>query len=87
MNSKKRELIDTFNKAVEDNYGFVFVTVYIKDTPTEEIIINPIENATMKTNYYANAYDDNLKLKVNPDIEITNFGAFNNLEELDYVKK
>jgi hypothetical protein len=83
MLNKKQELIILFNEAVKARCKYVYVAVRVKGTPKDEIIINPIENAMIKLNYYANAYDDYLKLKANPDIEITNFGWCDDLNILE----
>jgi hypothetical protein len=81
--NRKQKLINTFNEAVKAGFKYVYVTVRVKGTPKDEIIVNPIENAIIKSNYYANAYDDDLKLKVNQDIEITDFGCSADLNSLE----
>ena len=73
MNDKnnKEILIKTLNKAIEDkNYIYVIVSIF----GNEEMIINKPENVKSKLEYYKNAYNEDLILKTNKNIEITGFG-------------
>ena len=67
----KEFLIEQFEKAMKDK-KCVYVIVNIFGN--EEIIINKAENVKSKLEYYKKAYDDNLVLKTNKDIEIVSFG-------------
>jgi hypothetical protein len=42
-------------------------------TPEPEVIINSKLNFESKLNYYSKAYDEDLRLKANPDIRIVSF--------------
>lgn len=66
-------LIDTLFKAKEQEAKFFMVQIKTAGCSELETIINPIENVDAKINYYENAYDEDLKLKANKDIQIVNF--------------
>lgn len=48
----------------------LWVSVSVPECPEPEVINNPRANFESKRAYYDRAYDDNLILKVNPDIRI-----------------
>lgn len=83
--TKKEDLIATFNEAIVEDAQYVYVEVYADGSPASEIIINPIENAKMKRDYYDRAYDENLKL-MNAPIRIVGYGYFDNMSQIDYVR-
>lgn len=57
------ELKACFSLAIEDGAYFVAIKIKMDDFPKEEIIINPIENAEKKLEYYLSAYNEDLTLK------------------------
>ena len=52
------------------NYLVVYVSV---DGATPEMIVNHKDNVPAKMVYYRSAYDDNLRLKTNPEIQIVDY--------------
>lgn len=73
MNKTRKELfLDDFDKKIEKSKtsGALMVFVKIPSCPKCELIINTRENFEIKREYYANAYDDELRLKSNKDIYI-----------------
>lgn len=48
-----------------------------------ETIINPNDNFESKLNYYANAYDEDLKLKANPNIKIISYDFVEDLSGIE----
>lgn len=48
----------------------IMVHVSVPDLPYPEIIYNQYENIFSKIKYYDEAYDDEMKLKANPEIYI-----------------
>lgn len=59
----------SFLKAKEHGVNFVAVMVDM-GMEKPEIIVNPIENVLDKLAYYEKAYDNDLRLKANPNIRI-----------------
>lgn len=66
-------LIDTLFKAKEQEAKFFMIQVKTIGCDGLETIINPIENIDAKLTYYMQAYDEDLRLKANKDIQIVNF--------------
>lgn len=66
----KNKLIEMFELAKKNNAQYVGVRIKVPNMKKAETILNPKENFDKKLEYYLNAYDDNLKLKANPDIII-----------------
>lgn len=83
--TKKEHLVATFNEAIVEDAQYVFVECYAEGSPASEIIVNPIENAKLKRDYYDRAYDDNLKLH-NAPVHILTFGYFDNMSQLEYTR-
>lgn len=74
----KLTLLSEFFKELQtnrNNYKGFEVTVSIPLLPLPETIYNPIENLEFKRDYYIKAYDENLCLINNKEIQITNFKA------------
>lgn len=83
--TKKEHLIATFNEAIVEDAQYVYVECHAEGSPASELIINPIDNAKLKRDYYDRAYDDNLKL-LNAPVRILTYGYFNNMSQLEYVR-
>lgn len=74
---KKTELERIFKVGIQnENYSHVCVYVSTPSLPEVESIINPRVNMESKLEYYLNAYDDDLKLKANPEITIEDVYLF-----------
>lgn len=67
------------------HYGQSIAKLLIVEVQVEgnapEVIINPRENFASKLEYYANAYNDDLSLKANPNIKIVNYHFLETLED------
>lgn len=79
QSSKKQNLIDTFNNAIDNNYRFIILDLKIPNSDVYESIIVRNPNFKNKLEYYINAYDDNLVLKTCKDIEIRKVTAAKNI--------
>lgn len=77
------ELIYSFQRAKEIHQRYVFIMLEMEGFPDIEIIINPIENADTKLDYYKKTYDENLNHKYAKGIRIISFGFSNTLEEIE----
>jgi hypothetical protein len=82
---KKEHLIATFNEAIVEEAKYIYVECYADGSKASELIINPIENAKNKRDYYDRAYDDNLKLH-NAPVRILRYGYFNEMSQMEYVR-
>lgn len=69
--------MEGFMRLFQSQWGqeanFMGIAVELPDTPEHEIIINPKANFEKKMTYYAKTYDNDLVMKVNPNIKIVNF--------------
>lgn len=68
--SKRREV--TIHRGVSE----------VEGAPEPEVIINRIENAFAKLSYYLKAYDDDLRLVHNRNIQIIGFTHANSYDEI-----
>lgn len=81
----KERLLEIFNNALsKENANFVYVQVKMDGFDDKEIIVNPKANFQKKLDYYDKAYDDDLKLKANPSIQITGYGWAECFEDIDF---
>jgi hypothetical protein len=70
--SKKQQLLRYIDSAIEHGeIEGITLTIENPDMNLPEEIYNPIENAKYKRDYIEKAYDDELCLKANPKIKIT----------------
>ena len=76
------DLKTCFLLATEVEASFVAVKIKMDDFPKEEIIINPIENAEKKLEYYLSAYNKDLTLKSCNKIKIIAFTYGDDFEEI-----
>lgn len=83
-----KELIELIEEAISNPYTkYIAVRIHMDGFPKDEIIINPIQNAKDKLEYYKNTYDDNLVHKHSPIIRIVDFmysDCFDEFDKLDY---
>lgn len=61
---------ESVQEEVDYNFLIVFVSV---DGAKPEMIVNPRENVDAKMVYYRSAYDNDLRLKANPKIQIVDY--------------
>lgn len=77
-----------FLGAKEQGIKFVAVRIEMEGFPRSEIIVNPIDNAEAKLEYYQKAYDEFLFHKFAKGVSITGFSFGNDMneiqEDLDY---
>lgn len=71
-----------FKAATYFERPYVGMLVKMEGFPKEEIIINPVENADAKIEYYKKTYDEDLQHKFSPGISITKV-AIGTLEEVE----
>ena len=69
--TRKEIFNDVFSTALAQKQG-IKVEIASPDMPLNEIIVNPPENVKYKIEYYNAAYDDEMKLKHNPNIVMMN---------------
>ena len=69
----KDNLINTLIQAKNQEAKYFAVQLKLPGCEKLETIINPICNIDCKLGYYEDAYDDNLYLKANKDIQIITF--------------
>lgn len=84
MNLTMHNLEKCFEAGIEKNANFIAIRVSCVDMPEDELIINPIENAEDKLEYYKKAYSDDLTLKAAPQtISITGFTYGDTLGDIE----
>ena len=74
--SKKEQLIEVFNEAVQLFSDFVAVAIETRGSEGIEIIINPRENLRDKLEYYKKAYNNDLVLNTFDGIKIISACSF-----------
>lgn len=75
----KERLIKQFLDAHELGTRYYCMAIKAPGATKRELIINPIENIEAKLKYVEGAYNDELKLKANNEIQITGFMADNSI--------
>lgn len=76
-------LLECFGLAQKEKCEFIAVKVKMTGFEKEEVIINHIDNVIAKSEYYKNAYREDLKLKNAPDaVQIVDFTYGNSFEEI-----
>jgi hypothetical protein len=66
-------------------HGADYLIVWVEGvTPQPEMILNGPENFVSKLFYYKNAYNEDLTLKNNPSIKITNYNFVSKADLFDY---
>lgn len=83
MKLNKENLEKFIEQAVQDDTTYIAVVIEMEGFTLPELIINPIENAAEKLEYYKNTYDDELKHKHAPGIKIRKVIAANNLDQIE----
>lgn len=64
------DLVKLFHKAKQFGMNYIAIKINMPSLESPEIIINPKNNFDAKMEYYQKAYDENLRLKANPEIKI-----------------
>lgn len=64
--------------AIRDGKGFQ-IKVLAPGFSAPETISNPPGNVKAKRDYYAQAYNDNLELKSNPEVKIISYRSWNEI--------
>lgn len=72
-----------FYAARVKNKKYVGVLISMPKFSKPEIIINPISDFDGKFEYYKNAYNENLTLKIKPLIKIIGFTYGDSFEEIE----
>jgi hypothetical protein len=72
-----------YKNALENNAKYIGVAVRIPNIEGVEVIINTTLNFEEKWNYYQKAYDENLKLKLNPDIQIVALAFGDSFDDIE----
>jgi hypothetical protein len=83
MSFSIRYLQNCFKNALEDNAPYIGVAVRIPNITGVEVIINKTSNFEEKLKYYQEAYDEKLRLKANPKIEIVGFTYGNSFADIE----
>ena len=83
----KEWLIGVFTKAIKESYPLVAVKIHMEGFPKDEIIINELENAEKKLEYYVNTYDDNLVHKHSSGIQIVDVDYADYVDELKWFRE
>ena len=78
-----QHLQDCFKKALEEDAPYIGVAVRIPNIVRAEVIINKTSNFGEKLKYYQEAYDKNLRLKSNTDIQIVAFAFGNSFADIE----
>ncbi|HDX9674116.1 TPA: hypothetical protein ROY08_001373 [Bacillus cereus] len=74
MQSKLAQLKDVVAEAKQKQAKFIYTIGKHPELPENEIIISPIANADQKLKDFEEIFDESLRLKINPDIQIIDFG-------------
>lgn len=84
MNKISMESLEKhFEVAVQNGENFVAIEVTMNGFPKPEVIVNPIENAKDKIEYYKKTYDGKLNHRFADGIKITGFASGKSMEELE----
>ncbi len=75
-------LKECFNAAINNQAKFVGVLIEMKGFKEAEVIINKIDNAEDKLNYYQNVYDENLNHKYSNGIRIVGCSYGNSFADI-----
>ncbi|MGE7305796.1 hypothetical protein ACQKJG_18405 [Priestia megaterium] len=81
IRTKMDNLIREFQDAVGSQSKFIAVAVRIGDMKTKEVIINSVDSAEEKLEYYVKTYDQNLKHRF-ADVEIVDCAFGNDFFDL-----
>jgi len=77
-------LTNILEMAVEVEAKYIAVMIEFEGLDAPEIIINPIENALEKIEYYKNTYDYNLNHRYSKGIRIVNASYGDNFGVIEY---
>jgi MoaA/NifB/PqqE/SkfB family radical SAM enzyme len=77
-------LEECFKMAIESGERFVAVAIQMEGFNDVEFIINPIENAEAKLEYYKKTYDNELNHKFSNGIKIVGATFGNTFEEIAF---
>lgn len=83
MNLTMKNLINCFTEAKKLNMPYVGVRIRMEGFPEDEFIINKAANIDSKLEYYKNAYNDNLALKFNNNIQIVGMTFGESFEDIE----
>lgn len=75
----KERLIKQFLDAHELGIRYYCMAIKAPGATKRELIINPIENIEAKLKYVEGAYNDDLQLKANKEIQITDYMSSNSI--------
>jgi hypothetical protein len=78
-----KELEKCFNIAKGIGSEYVAVSVLFPKCEQPEVIINHKSNLAAKLEYYKSAYDQDLHLKTNPEVQIIGFTLGDNFAHLE----
>jgi len=81
--TRKNKLINCFYKAIDREKKYIGVKIKLPNLNDTETIINPQNNFEEKLKYYKDNYDDDLKLKHNPEVEILDFYHSDSYQEIE----
>ena len=79
------KLEELFGLAKEDDAKFIAVAIEMDGFPEPEIIVNPIENADLKLEYYKKTYDENLNHKFAEGVRIIICDYGDSLGEFNWI--
>ena len=82
----KKWLEDSFRKGMTESYTYFAVKIHMEGFPEDEIIINPLENAEKKLEYYLNAYDEDLVHLFAAGIQIVDVDYADYVDELKWFR-
>jgi len=82
--TKKEAFNCVFNLALKQNKG-IRVEIKTPDMPMNEVIMNPAENVEQKAKYYNETYDDDMKMKRNPNIVMVDAQVLSNWRGLNWL--
>lgn len=80
--TKQMTMVNAYERAKLENSKYMVVFIKMPDLEKPELIINHKDNFESKINYYLKAYDKDLRLNHNKDIQIVNI-AF--IKDIDYL--
>lgn len=74
----KKNLLDTFQKAIDDNF-YQFIVIGIEAEGIREFIVIPRVSFSEKQSFYARSYTDGLVHVMNKNVRIENYVAVSDL--------
>lgn len=80
----KEIMLDAFRQVLHKReHKYIAVKIETRDVKGHEVIVNPLQNAQQKIDYYDRAYTDDLVLKSYDGIKIVDYTWADSFDEIE----